>query len=167
MRSKSPTKLRMGPLPLTLPLPLPLPLSLPLSLRTKMRKRTNRGRRRRPRRVRRAWRAWRAWWARYRCWTSRCALEHAGSGASGARLPMRICSTGADARRCGRHHRPQRHARVQPRRRDRVHCVLCSPEDPPRRAVRPPERVRHLRRADAAVPLCRVPVQLWVQHRIV
>ena len=34
-----------------------------------------------------------------------------------------------------------------------MHCVLCSPEDPPRRAVRPPERVRHLRGADAAVPV--------------
>ena len=34
-----------------------------------------------------------------------------------------------------------------------VHRVLSSPEDLPRRAMRPPERVRYLRRADAAVPI--------------
>ena len=44
---------------------------------------------------------------------------------------------------CGRyspaleqHHRPQQRLRVQHRRRDHVHRVLCEPEDAPRRAVR-------------------------------
>jgi hypothetical protein len=61
---------------------------------------------------------------------------------------------------CGRyspaleqHHRPQQRLRVQHRRRDHVHRVLCEPKDAPRRAVRPPLCVRPLLGPDADMPL--------------
>ena len=69
-------------------------------------------------------------WARYQCWTSQCALEHAGSGASGGcqcgRGGGRASLASADACRCGRHHRPQHHARVQPSSLGgATTCIVC------------------------------------------